>query len=240
VDVILISYLFAVVISFAVGVPTLIRALRRRDTPLVLLGLAVSFDALEWLAWTLACYSPAVDTPVGYALSIGCRLGIIASVLCLLLFTQRVFRPESSGAKIWALLIACTLMVSFAGSGALGDWEGVRNDHVWTWLEQLALMTGYGWTSFEGGRQYRLGKRRLLIGLGDAVSAHRQLLWSVYAGMFFLAEGVYVISFAFYGMLSDLDTLNSALTIVAELALGTAVFTPVWYARRIAASSPAV
>ena len=66
-DVILISYLFAVVISFAVGVPTLIRALRRRDTPLVLLGLAVTFDALEWLAWTLACYSPAVDTPVAYA-----------------------------------------------------------------------------------------------------------------------------------------------------------------------------
>ena len=57
--------------------------------------------------------------------------------------------------------------------------------------------------------------------------------------MFFLAEGVYVISFAFYGMLSDLDTLNSAITIVAELALATAVFTPDWYARRISASRTA-
>jgi len=236
VDIIFISYLVAVAVSFAVGVPTLVRAARRRDTPLVLLGLAVTFDALEWLAWTLACYSPAEGTPLGFALSVTCRLGIIASVLCLMLFTQMVFRPYSTGAKSFAVLLAGILAVSFAASSALGDWEGVRNDQVWVWLEQLALMSGYGWTSLEAGRQYRLNKRRVRYGLGDAMAAHRQLLWGIYAGMFFLAEGVYVITLAFYGMQSDLDILNAGLTIVAELALGAAVFSPKWYVRRISAS----
>jgi hypothetical protein len=232
-DIIFISYLVAVCVSFAVGVPTLVRAARRNDTPLVLLGLAVSFDGLEWLAWTLACYSPAEGTPLGFALSLTCRLGIIASVLCLILFTKMVFRPRGRGAKAFALLIVGVLALSFGVSGALGDWEGVRSDLVWVWLEQFALMAGYGWTSLEAWRQYRLSKRRMRVGLSDAMTVHRQLLWSIYAGMFCLAQVVYVISFGLYGMLSDLDTLNAGLTIIAQLALGTAVFPPDWYVRRV-------
>jgi hypothetical protein len=236
-DVVLISYLVAVAVSFAVGAPTLARALRARDTPLLLLGAAVSFDAFEWLVWTLACYTPAYETPLGFALSVACRLGIIASVLCLILFTRAVFRPRSAAAQTFAVLIAGALVLSVAGSGAVGDWEGARNDHVWVWLEQIALMTGYGWTSLEAGRGYRLTKRRARYGLGDAMIAHRQLLWSIYAGMFFLAEGVYVITLAFYGMLSDLDSLNAAITVVAQLALGAAVFAPRWYVQRVCSES---
>jgi hypothetical protein len=232
-DILFISYLIAVVVSFAVGVPTLVRAIRNGDTPLILLGAAVTIDGLEWLAWTLACYTPAYETPLGFALSVTCRLGIIASVLCLILFTQMVYRPRSRSGKGFVVLLAGTMVLSFAGSGAISDWEGVRNDHVWVWLEQFALMTGYGWTCFEAGHGYRQSKRRARYGLGDAVASHRQLLWSIYAGMYFLAEGVYVITLGFYGMLSDLDTLNAAITVVAQLALGVAVFTPVWYMRRI-------
>lgn len=238
-DVVFISYLVAIAVSFAVGAPTLVRALRARDTPLVLLGAAVSFDAFEWLVWTLACYSPAYETPIGFALSVACRLGIIASVLCLILFTRSVFRPRSGVAKGFALLIAGALVLSVAGSGAVGDWEGVRNDHIWVWLEQVALMTGYGWTSLEAARGYRLTKRRARYGLGDAMAAHRQLLWSLYAGMFFLAEGVYVVAFAFYGMLSELDSLNAGITVVAQLALGAAVFAPRWYVRLVGSASEA-
>jgi hypothetical protein len=49
-----------------------------------------------------------------------------------------VFRPQSTGAMVWALLLAGSLAASFAVSRALGDWEGVRNDLVWIWLEQLS------------------------------------------------------------------------------------------------------
>jgi len=233
-DSLLISYLVAVAVSLAVGIPTLIRATRRGDTPLIWLGAAVTIDGLEWLAWTLACYTPAYGTPLGFALSMTCRIGIVASVLCLIVFTQTVFRPRSRGAKGFVLLLAGSLMLSLASSGAVGDWEGVRNDHIWVWLEQIALMTGYGWTCFEAGNHYRLSKKRARYGLGDPMAAHRQLLWSTYAGMFFLAEGVYVITLAFYGMLSDLDALNAALTVIAQLALAAAVFTPNWYMRRVA------
>jgi len=232
-DFLFISYLVAVTVSLAVGIPTLVRATRRADKPLILLGAAVTIDGLEWLAWTLACFTPAYETTLGFALSVACRVGIIVSVVFLIAFTQTVFRPKNRAAKAFVLLLAAAMILSFVASGAVGDWEGVRNDHVWVWLEQVALMTGYGWTCFEAGNQYRLSKRRARYGLGDELAAHRQLLWSTYAGVFFLAEGVYVITLAFYGMMSDLDTLNAALTVIAELALAAAVFTPNWYMRRI-------
>jgi len=232
VDLLLFSYLVAVVVGFAVGVPTLVRAIRRRDTPLVLLGAAVTIDAIEWLAWTLASYTSASETKVGFALSMTCRIGIAVSVMCMIMFTQTVFRPQSRAAKAFVVLLAGLLILSIAGSGAVGDWEGVRNDHIWVWLEQLALMTGYGWTCVEAGLQYRLSKRRARYGLADPMAAHRQLLWSIYAGMYFLAEAVYIVTLAFYGMLSDLDTLNASLTVAAQLALAIAVFAPKQYVRR--------
>ena len=234
-DFVFVSYLIAISVSFSVGVPTIVRSVRRQDTPLVLLGAAVTIDGFEWLVWTLASYSPAHGTPLGTAFSIACRLGIIASVLCLIAFTRIVFRRNSRAAAAFVLLLAGLLAVSFVASGALGDWEGVRNDHVWVWLEQFALMTCYGWTSLEAARQYARGKRRVQNGLGDPMVAHRLLLWSTYAGMFFLAEGVYVITLAFYGMLSHLDVLNALITVVAQGALGLAVFSPAWYARFICA-----
>jgi len=233
-DLLLVSYLVAVSVSFAVGVPTLLRALRLGDKPLVLLGAAVTIDAIEWLAWTLACYTPAYETPLGFALSVTCRLGIAASVLCLILFTQTVFRPRSRAAQLFAILLAVLLIFSIAFSAAVGDWEGVRNDHLGVWLEQLVLMTGYGWTCVEAGHGYRMSRRRVRYGLGDALAAHRQLLWSTYAGMYFLAEGSYIIALAFYGMLSDLDLWNASWSVSAQLALGAAVFTPAWYLRRFA------
>jgi len=234
VDLLLISYLIAVVGSFAVGVPIVVRSLRRRDTPLLLLGAAVAIDGLEWLAWTLASYTSAYETPLGFALSVTCRLGITASVLCMIQFTRLVFRPGSPAATAFAASLGGLLLLSLVASGAVGDWEGVRNDHPWVWTEQLALMAGYGWTSVEAARQYALSRRRAVYGLGSPMAAHRLFLWSAYAGMYFLAQIVYVITLAFYGMLSDLDVLNALLTVLAQLALCTAVFTPRWYAVNVA------
>jgi hypothetical protein len=238
-DVVFVSYLVAIFVSFAVGIPTIVRAWHRHDTALILLGAAVSFDGFEWLVWTLSSYTSAYGTTLGFALSIACRLGIAASVLCMIQFTRLVFRPNSTAASAFAALLACLLLASFVASGAVGDWEGVRKDQIWVWVEQFALMAGYGWTSVEAARQYALSRRRAAYGLGDPLAAHRLLLWSVYAGMFFIAEAVYVITLAFYGMLSDLDALNALITVIAELALCTAVFTPHWYAATIKGASAA-
>jgi hypothetical protein len=237
VDIVFVSYLIAVVVSLAVGVPTTVRSLRRQDTPLVLLGAAVTIDGLEWLAWTLANYTPAYETALGEALSITCRLGISVSVVLMVSFTRTAFRPASRGAMAGVLLIAGALIFAFVGSGAVGDWSGVRNDHFGVWLEQIALLSGYGWTSLEAGHQYIQAKRRASYGLSDVIVANRFLLWSLYAGLFFLAEIIYVIALAFYGMLSDLDALNAFLTVAAELALCLAIFPPAWYKRAITGMS---
>ena len=111
VDFVLVSYLVAVAVSLAVGLPTTLRSLRRRDTPLVLLGLAVSIDGLEWLAWTLASYTPAYETPLGDALSIASRIGISVSAVFIMSFTRLAFRPGSRIAIGTAISIPSSVSV---------------------------------------------------------------------------------------------------------------------------------
>ena len=121
-EVVLISYLVAITASFAVGVPILCRSLRDRDKPLALLGAAVALDGFEWLTWTL-CVFP-LDSLAGLetALALASRLGLIASVLCLIVFTRGVLPGKSGCEDLFAIAHDCV------GAGICGKWRDRRLD----------------------------------------------------------------------------------------------------------------
>lgn len=239
-DLLIVSYGVAIAVSFAAGVPILARGWHHRDAAVALLGAAVVIDGLEWLAWALCVFTPAYGTPLGDALAITSRIGISATVLCIIAFTRITFRREHAVARISSWSLAVALLIGFLGSGlAVGDWTGERNDHAWIWIEQAAQVLGYGWGTAELFRYYFQLKRRRALGLTDPILTNRVLLWGLYAGGLFLAMLTYCTGLALYGAISGLDVLNAAITVCAEIALWFAVFAPGWYLRWVEGSASA-
>lgn len=239
-NVMVLAYAITISVSLGVGIPVLVRSWRHRDGRLALLGAAVTIDGLEWLAWALYLFTPAQDTPLGEGLAIGCRVGVALSVLCMIAFTRVAFRPGGGAARVFGWILVCALIAGISGSGLAGDWSGARNDLAWVWLEQIAITLGYGWAALEPARYHLLMRRRVKLGLAEPMVANRFLLWSLYAGLFCLAQLIWNSSLAFYGGSSALDALNGSFTVCAEMALLLAVFPPAWYARRVrAAAAPA-
>jgi hypothetical protein len=239
-DLLVVSYGIAIVVSLSAGVPILTRGWRHRDPAVALLGAAVTIDGIEWLAWTLCVFTPAYGTPLGDALAITSRIGIAVSVVCVIAFIGITFRRDAGVARIFSWMLLGALLIGFVGSGvAVGDWTGEGNDHVWMWIEQTAVALGYGWATAELFRCYFQMRRRRALGLADPIVTNRVLLWGLWAGGFFLAQLMYCTSLALYGAVSGLDTLTVAITVSAEIALWFAVFAPDWYLRWVRGSAPA-
>jgi hypothetical protein len=236
----LIPYIVAIAVSFGVGLPILRKGFATRDTPAILLGAALLFDAFEWLCWALCAFTPAYGTPLGDGFAIACRLGITASVICMLLFTRIAFRPESRAATAWVWLLSGTMLFAFVASGTVGgDWGGWSNDHPWTWVEWSAQVGSYGWTAVEPLAYYVRMKRRARHEAVDPVVTNRLLLWGVYAGMFCLSQAIYGGTLAFFEDLTTLDPYIAAMGIFGEVALWFAFFPPATYLRWLRAGQPA-
>jgi len=223
----------AVVVNLTVGLRLLQRGRERDAVPERLLGLCLTFEGIEWLLWLLAAYTPAADTPLGNALGFLCRGGICASLIYLLLFNQRVFRPESPLARIAVVVASAAMTVGWIVSGVLADWNGYRTDLPWVWLELGAQCFAYAWTLCESGLYYGRLRRRLAHGLADPVLTNRLLLWSCYAGamlvshLFLVAAQSAAYASGSYPALYD--AVQAGFTLVACAALWLAFFAPKAY-----------
>jgi len=231
------AQLLAITINLAVGTPVLTRGLRRHDGPVALLGAAVVLNGVQWLLWMLASFSPVAGEPAGYALAVVCRAGISISLVCMLAFTQVVFRPRSRIAKAAVVAAAVALAIAFVGAGSVGDWGGYRNDHAWIWLEVLVQLAGYAWCACEPLSHYGGARRRVAHGLADPEVASRLLLWGVFALMFCLSQAGYCLALAWYEDLTTLDAVLGTLDVAGGIALWLA-FHPVRPLLRILAPAP--
>jgi hypothetical protein len=224
----------AIAVSFGVGAPILATSWSRRDLPALLLGSALVLDGAEWSCWALYVHTSAEGTPMGDALAVACRIGIAASAACLLLFTREVFRPRSRRARAWVALAALGMGAGFVGSGLGGDWGGF-GDGGWIWLENAAQLGAYAWVLVEAASHWRKLRRRLRIGLGDPVVAHRILLWGIYGGSLAISQLLWMLVVAAFEDPSALDLPMLVAAIGGEAALWLAFFPPEPYLRRIRA-----
>lgn len=234
----------AIVINLVVGLRLLQLGRERDELPERLLGLSLVFDGIEWLLWLLAAYTPAAGTPLGNALSYLCSAGISASVICLLAFNLRVFRPGSPLGRAAVVAASAAMVVGWIASGVIGDWNGYRTDLLWTWLPLGVQGFAYAWTLCESGLCYLRLRRRLAHGLADPVLTNRLFLWSGY-GAAMLASQLFLIAAQCAANASGVypalyDTFQAGLTLVACAALWLAFFAPQAYRSwlRSASSEP--
>jgi hypothetical protein len=219
----------AVMVGIGVGTPILLKGLRTSDRAAIFLGLAVFLEGLEWLLWGISIYTPLAGTPLGDASAVGCRVAISGMAGAMLLFTREVFRPASRIANILSGVALLTMLVSFMGSGRLGDWGGYRNDYIWIWLENLTQLAVFCWALAEPSALYVKMRKRARIGLGDAVVANRILLWSVYGAGFTLSQLLWVSVLTLYDDLASLDVVIAASAVVGQFAVWLAFFPPKRY-----------
>jgi len=245
VDLQIVSNIVAIAVGLVVGSRLLQKGIREQAAPEILLGLCLFFDGIEWFFWALALYTPAAGTPLGDAFAIGCRIGIQVSLICLLLFTRVVFRPDSRWAGTVSAVLIVLLLGSLLGSGMAHDWKGWRSDLPWVWIEFAALDAIYVWTVAESLSYYLKMRRRVAHDLADPVVANSFALWATYAGSVLLANIVSSVALLMDDELgrypAALDLAMVALTLVASAGVWLAFFPPrrylVW-ARGTSLSTP--
>ena len=154
-------------------------------------------------------------------------------ILCLLLFTLKVFRPRA----LWARgLVAAAFLMLVAGGFAYFIEVTGENPRPASELLGINLVNttpmavAYFWTTLESFAYYRKLRLRLRIGLCDAVVCNRMLLW----GLMTLSAGVAVVvnlaaMLAGSFLSAPVVVVSSCLGIVLACCLFLAFHPPAWY-----------
>lgn len=224
----------------------LLRLSRRTGAqPELWLGFAFLFaGASAWLLPLAA--SQELHLGVGPARALAClaQAGMTGSIACLVLFTWKVFRPDSvPGRRIAFALIAANLasglVVLLGGTPIPVGGIGLAVILV----RSVSLL----WLFLESTGHARRMRRRVRLGLGDPIVANRFALWSIWTGALACIP-LFVLSLRALGLLVEPvpgeplpASLRAILIVLAAgggAALGAgwlAFFPPASYRRWIAA-----
>jgi len=169
--------------SGIVGVRLLVRASRSHGLPELLAGL--SYIGAPAVGYPLAIVSSQMhDRAFATPMYVVGETLLVFGCCCFLFFTVKVFRPSAQ----WALGLA-------ALGSAILVWSGIGIVHAWlTYTDPLevaahakaplaamvaVLALSYVWTALEGGRYWRMMRKRMALGMADAVVTNRFFLWTL-------------------------------------------------------------
>jgi hypothetical protein len=216
-------------------------SLRTREAPDRLLAVSLLLWGLAYVCWQLPL--AIGHEPLFQPLYIIGRILTDAGTITSLFFMRLVFRPNSGFANALVACITAGLVLGFAGSGWVGDWEAIyplRNP--WWWVEWVAVTVSVAWIGVEGFHQYGMAKLRRQFGLCDAMTCNRFLLWGL-TGAFWmayeLAYPIQQIEFDATGSYSSsLDVITSTLEVIPIACIWLIFFPPSIYQRWIERSDP--
>jgi hypothetical protein len=216
-------------------------SVQTRKAPERLFSVALLLWGLAYVCWQLplAISNESLFRP----LFIAGRLLTDAGTIVSLFFIRLVFRPGSGFANAVIASITASLVLGFVGSGWMGDWEAIyplRNP--WWWLEWAAVTVSVAWIGVEGFHQYRMAKLRRQLGLCDAMTGNRFLLWGL-TGAFWmayeLAYPIQQIEFDAIGSFSaSMDAIVSFTELIPIVCIWLIFFPPTNYQRWIERSDP--
>jgi len=141
------------------------------------LGLAIGIPLRLNLIGATDTSSALVQVLSGIAL-----VSLITAASSLIIFTRRVFRPNSNIARVWTTLTVCCMSAVFPALFALGQLHSMI--HPIAMAANLWALSAFVWTFVECINYYLRMRRQAQIGLGDPVVQNRFLLWSIWTGSF--------------------------------------------------------
>lgn len=220
----LVSTLVFVLGSAVVSWRLLSLSRRSHQAPELLLGLAILGSAVLGYGVLIAGMILRGQAPADEVSGIAMATTAVGKTLhdvgvsCFLLFVLKVFRPNSSWARVLAAA-AGVLMWGGMITGVLGG--SLRADDIGSapWLCEYVVIWSYPlWMMYESLRYWGLMRRRLAVGLGDVMVTNRFLVWGV--GSMFSAAAIWTASAPF--LLVDKPELAQTLTPLIYIMTATA------------------
>ena len=224
-------------VSLAVGIRLLLLARRTRKLPELAMGL--NFVVAGFIGYALLVAAESLHLLPGRLAGFGSFFGVSGisiggAFVCL--FTQRVFQTHNRVAIAALALLSGWFALASYGAWVLNVAKVQQGFGVWLghWGAHIGLLAAYGWSTGESLRYYALMRRRVQVGVGDALVANRFLLWGIgtlatvlvtllYMGMQLLGH---------YELPASLVGVSSLLVLVTAIAEWLAFFPPQSYRKR--------
>jgi len=145
----------------------------------VVLGMGLSnFVYMSWVDPEMAL--PTNVTSVLNALYI---FGTTAGMACLYVFTWLTFRRDEAWARTLVGVIGVVMVCGYVGIWLSGDFELSMCPGVAYWITWAARTSVFLWLLIESYRYWGMLRRRLRVGLADALVANRFLLWGIWSSV---------------------------------------------------------
>lgn len=178
------STLAFVLVGATVGIRLLLLASRTREVPEMAVGLALLLIGGIGYPLVIAAGAPRLVPP-----ATGVRLMAAGSALLnlgfvfIVVFTWKVFRTDETWARIFsaAMIVGYAVQTVGGGLGTLAlpsPMDALTLNRSWSTLGQMLNTLAFGWTAFEAYRYWGMLRRRLRLGIGDAVTTNRFFLWA--------------------------------------------------------------
>jgi hypothetical protein len=222
--------LLNLILAFVVGVRLLRVGLGEERRPE--LALSIYFLASAFLSTICQgiVYGGVIDPRLALDDSIAravLGLGILGMAIggaAIFLFTWQTFRRDSSWARRVALAGTCLALGGFAFE-ALNEGFAFRlvpgPGHWAAWLGRTAPMV---WVAVESFRYWSMLRRRLRLGLADAVVVNRFLIWSIWSAATFVNLAADPIARVLYMTLAG-TTTEIVMGVVRPVVIGTMAVT---------------
>jgi hypothetical protein len=151
-----------------------------------------------------------------------------------------VFRPGRAGAAV-AALGALLLALSWIGHGVDPGWPGAESRGPWYYTGLATRAAAFVWGAAEAFAYWTRLRRRLALGLADAVVTNRMLLWGASSLVIALGFGVFAAATLAGSGVNALPVVLaiSACGLGAAATMTLAFFPPARYLRWLASSGAA-
>jgi hypothetical protein len=235
-----------VIVSIAVGIRLLGLHRRSGELPELMLGTMLLLSV--GLGYPLRILSMRVEPETANRLLAVSSLAVAVAYTCLVVFTRRVFRPDSRAGLAAAVVLVAALVGSALWDATLALVGSER--HLASALTAPTLIAGssvmctYLWAAAESLRYRAIVDRRIRVGLADPVVSNRLLLWGLMS--LFVTVGILLnMTAGFLGVNaveSPAVLIGSSATGLGQAVLLVLAFVPprayLAWVRRSAASEP--
>jgi hypothetical protein len=216
-----------------IGIRLLRLSYRTGESPEWQLGAYFVLAGMSYLAYVLPRMAGLADLDVSSMFV--SRVFYSISIIPFVQFIRDVYRQKASWASWLSRSILFLLVFGTGGAAVNNAWEGT--DNVWFWSYFGAYTSAIVWMTIEAVLAHNAARKRLKIGLCEASTANRYLLWAWFGALHTLAcaaELAWETSYAANAQVSStMDLLLGASEIASIGVVWLAFFAPSFYRRWI-------